>query len=65
MLLADGLSAFPFKDNTVFSNGPKSLPKNYLDCPNLCNWVFESLKVYINRRIICKSFPKPWDLCIS
>ena len=27
-LLANGLSAFPIKGNLVFSNGPKSLPKN-------------------------------------
>ena len=36
-LLANGLSTFPIKRNPFFSNGPKSLPKNYLDCSILCN----------------------------
>ena len=36
--LANGLSTFPIKDNPVFSNGPKSLPKkNHPDCFILCN----------------------------
>ena len=39
-LLANGLSTFPIKGNPVFSIGPESLPKNYLDCPILWNWVF-------------------------
>ena len=39
-LLANGLSTFPIKGNPVFSNGPKSLPKNPPDCPILCNWAF-------------------------
>ena len=34
--LANGLSAFPIKGNPVFSNGPKSLPKNPPDYPILC-----------------------------
>ena len=33
-LLANGLSAFPIKGNSVFSNGLKILPKNSPDCPN-------------------------------
>ena len=37
ILLANGLSTFPIECNPVFSNGPKSLPKNYPDCPTLCN----------------------------
>ena len=37
MLLANGLSTFPIKDNSAFSNGPKWLPKNLPDCPILCN----------------------------
>ena len=37
MLLADGLSTFPVKDNPVFSNGPKSLPRNPPHSPILCN----------------------------
>ena len=36
-LLANGLSTFPIKGNPVFSNSPKSLPKNPPDCPILCN----------------------------
>ena len=37
MLLAKGLSSFPIKGNPVFNNGPKILPRNPPDCPNLCN----------------------------
>ena len=40
-LLVNGLSTFPIKDNPVFSNCPKSLPKNPPDCPILCNWSFD------------------------
>ena len=40
ILLANGLSTFPIKGNSVFSNSPKSLPKNRPDCHILCNWVF-------------------------
>ena len=42
MLLANGLSTLPIKGNPVFSNGPKSLPKNTTYCPILCNWVFDN-----------------------
>ena len=35
--LANGLIIFPIKGNPVFSNGPKSLPKNPPDCPVSCN----------------------------
>ena len=42
MLLANGFSTFPIKDNPVFSNGLKSLPKNPPDCPILCHWVFDN-----------------------
>ena len=41
-LLANGLSSFLIKGNSVFSNGPRSLPKNPPDCPILDNWVFDS-----------------------
>ena len=41
-LLSNGLSTFLTIGDPVFSNGPKSLPKNPSDCPILCNWVFES-----------------------
>ena len=40
-LLATGLSIFPIKDNSVFSNGSKCLPENPAYCPILCNWVFD------------------------
>ena len=36
-LLANGLCTFPIKGNPVFSNDPKSLPKNPPNCPILCN----------------------------
>ena len=38
----NGLSTFFIKGNPVFSNGPKSLPKNSPDCPILCNWVLDN-----------------------
>ena len=41
-LLAYCLSTFPIKDNPIFSNGPKRLPKNPSDFIILCNWVFGS-----------------------
>ena len=41
-LLANGLSTFPIKDNPIFSNGPKNLPKNSSYCPILCNWAFDN-----------------------
>ena len=33
LMLQIGLSAFFIKIKPVFSNGPKSLPKNAPDCP--------------------------------
>ena len=36
-ILTNGLSTFPIKDNPVFSNGAKSLPKNPPDCTILHN----------------------------
>ena len=42
MLLVNGFSTHHIKGNPVFSNGPKSLPKNLPDCPMLCNWVFDN-----------------------
>ena len=36
-LLAIGLSTFCIIGNPVFSNGPKSLPKNPPGCTILCN----------------------------
>ena len=42
-LLANGFNTFFIKYGPVFSNGPKSLPKNPPDCPILCNWLFDKL----------------------
>ena len=42
-LLANGLIKFLIRGNTVFSNGPKSLPRKPLDCIILDNWVFDNL----------------------
>ena len=41
-LLPNGLSTFLIKGNPVFNNGPKNLPKDPLDYPVLCNWVFDN-----------------------
>ena len=40
MVLANGLSTCPIKDNPVFSNCSKSLPKTSPDYCILCNRVF-------------------------
>ena len=42
IVLVNGLSTFPIKDNPVLSYGPKSLPKNPPDGAILCNSVFDS-----------------------
>ena len=42
-LLANGLITFFINGNPVFSNGPRSLPRNPSDCIILDNWVFYSL----------------------
>ena len=36
-VLANGLSAFPIKGKPVFSNGPRSLPRNPPNCIILDN----------------------------
>ena len=41
-LLANGLSTFFIKGNLVFSNGPRSLPKNPPGWTILWNWVFDN-----------------------
>ena len=41
-LLANGLSTFPIKRNSVVGNGPKCLPKNPPNCSILHNWVFDN-----------------------
>ena len=43
MLIVNGLSAFPIKDKTVFSNEPRSLSRNPLKCIILDDWVFENV----------------------
>ena len=40
-LLANVLSIFFIKDKLVFSNGPKNVPKNGLDCLILCKCLLE------------------------
>ena len=40
-LLTNGLSIFFIKGKSVFSNGPKRLPKNPLDSPILENCFFD------------------------
>ena len=42
LLLANGLSTFFIIGNPGFSNDPKRLPENPLDCPVLCNSVFDN-----------------------
>ena len=34
--VANGLNTFFIRGTPAFSNGPKSLPKNHLDCPIIC-----------------------------
>ena len=41
--LANGLIIFFFNGNPIFSNGPRSLPRNPSDFTILDNWVFYSL----------------------
>ena len=43
ILLANGLITFDNKGNSVFSYGPKNLPKILPDCIILDNWVFDNL----------------------
>ena len=40
--LASGSNTFFINGNSIFSNFPKSLPKNLPDFPILCNWVFNT-----------------------
>ena len=41
-LSANGFNTFFLKARLVFSNGPKSLPKNPSDCPVLCKCLFDN-----------------------
>ena len=41
-LLASGLNTYFVKGKQVFSNSPKSLPKNSSGYPILYNWVFDN-----------------------
>ena len=54
-LLANGLSTFPIKGNPVFSDGPKSLPRNLSGCLIFCNWVFD------NFLLVDESFAKAYS----
>ena len=42
-LLANGLITFFINVNLVFSNGPRSLPRNLPDCIIVDIWVFDNL----------------------
>ena len=42
-LLANGLSTFDIKGNSVFSKEPNNLPKNPPDSIIFDNWVFDNL----------------------
>ena len=42
-LLANGLTTFFNNGNPIFSNGPKSLPRNPSDYIILDNWAFDNL----------------------
>ena len=42
-LLANGLIIFFINGSPVFSNGPRSLPRNPANCIILDNWVFDNL----------------------
>ena len=44
-LSANRLNRFFIKSNSVLSNGSKIVPKNPLDCPISCNWVFDDFKL--------------------
>ena len=59
-LLANGLSTFFIKDKPIFSNGPRSLPKIFPDCPILCNLAFDCFilsnklfKLYEASKLVC------------
>ena len=41
-LLANGLGTFFLKGKSVFSNGPRGLPRIPPDCTILGNWVFDN-----------------------
>ena len=56
-LLAYDLSTFPIKGIPIFSNGPKTLPKNSPDCPILCNWVFDNFM--LAEELFAKASPNP------
>ena len=40
--MASGLNILFIKGKAVFSNAPKILLKNLLDCTILCNWAFNN-----------------------
>ena len=56
-----GLSTVPIKGSPVFSNGPKSLPKNPPACPMLCNWVFDN---FILDKILLAKALRSLETCV-
>ena len=61
MLLANVVSTFFIKDNLVFINDPKILPKNPLDCPILCKWVLDSF--ILAKEAFAKDF-RSFETCV-
>ena len=57
-LLTNVLSTFFIKDTPVFSNGPKSIPKNPPDGPILCIWVSDNIILADEPHF---SLTKPWN----
>ena len=58
-LLFITLSPFPIKDKPLFSNGPKSLPRNPPDCAIFDNWVFD------NFLLADEPFAKTWQSFVT
>ena len=56
-LFTNDFSTFPIKDNPVFNNGLKSLPKNPPDFPVLFNWVFDNFMKDYFRSLKITSVP--------
>ena len=60
--MVNGLNAFPIKGNPVFSNGPKSLPRNPPDCPILCKGVFDNF-VILAEGLLTKAL-RSFETCV-
>ena len=54
--LANSLITFFIEGNPVFSNEPRSLPRNPLDCIILDNWIFDKL-ISVDD-LLAKALPK-------